>query len=119
MVLPTNSDAKLPLHAASTQHTGVAARRQQPLRRRLLRFVLAAVVSAAFVQYFRLFAHLLQTNDREDVTVPLRAQEYLDKCRLLSVKPGPPPDFHARTHSDRFVPGTPPTIITVSQGCRL
>ncbi|KAJ8494882.1 hypothetical protein ONZ51_g2001 [Trametes cubensis] len=112
MVLPTNSDAKLPLHAASTQHTGVAARRQQPLRRRLLRFVLAAVVSAAFVQYFRLFAHLLQTNDREDVTVPLRAQEYLDKCRLLSVKPGPPPDFHARTRSDRFVPGTPPTIIT-------
>ncbi|KAH9898533.1 carbohydrate esterase family 9 protein [Cubamyces lactineus] len=112
MVLPMDSDPKLPLHAVSTQHASVVTRRQQPLRRRLLRFVLGAVVTAAFVQYFRLFAHLLHTNNREDVTVPLRAQEYLDKCRLLSVKPGPPPDFHARTHSDRFVPGTQPTVIT-------
>ncbi|KAM5537547.1 hypothetical protein V8D89_008760 [Ganoderma adspersum] len=35
----------------------------------------------------------------------------LDKCSLLDTKPGPPPDFHARTQNDRFVAGTKPTLI--------
>ena len=38
----------------------------------------------------------------------------LEKCRLLDVQPGHPPDFHSRTQSDRFVEGTKPTLITVS-----
>ncbi|OSD06097.1 carbohydrate esterase family 9 protein [Trametes coccinea BRFM310] len=83
----------------------------QPPRRRLLRFVLAAVLSVALVQYLRFYVHLSHEYDG-GAKVPLRAQEYLDKCHLLTVKPGPPPDFHTRTHSDRFVPGTPPTLIT-------
>ncbi|OBZ68120.1 hypothetical protein A0H81_11871 [Grifola frondosa] len=43
--------------------------------------------------------------------VPLHAAEVLDKCRLLDVKAGPPPDFNQRTQSDRFIPGTLPTLI--------
>ncbi|KAI0639278.1 carbohydrate esterase family 9 protein [Trametes polyzona] len=84
----------------------------RPLRRRLLRFVVAAVLSVSVAQYLGLVAHLAGAGNNDTVTVPLRAQEYLDKCQLLSVKPGPPADFHTRTHSDRFVPGTPPTLIT-------
>lgn len=38
--------------------------------------------------------------------VPLHAAEIQARCRALSVKPGPPPGFHDRTASDRFVGGT-------------
>lgn len=33
------------------------------------------------------------------------------RCKTLSQKPGPPSDFHDRTQSDRFVPGTKPTLL--------
>ncbi|TFK91320.1 composite domain of metallo-dependent hydrolase [Polyporus arcularius HHB13444] len=45
------------------------------------------------------------------VNVPLHAEDILDKCRLLEVPPGPPPDFYARERSDRFVTGTRPTLV--------
>ncbi|KAG5220251.1 Carbohydrate esterase family protein [Salix suchowensis] len=42
---------------------------------------------------------------------PLRAKEILDQCRSLELEPGPPPDFHLRKASDRFVPNTKPVLI--------
>ncbi|KAJ7454753.1 carbohydrate esterase family 9 protein [Mycena latifolia] len=33
------------------------------------------------------------------------------KCRALQLQAGPPEDFHERTESDRFVPGTRPHLI--------
>ncbi|KAI0746214.1 carbohydrate esterase family 9 protein [Daedaleopsis nitida] len=45
------------------------------------------------------------------VNAPLHAPEILDKCQLLQVPPGPPPDFYTRRLSDRFVGGTKPTLI--------
>ncbi|KAG5639405.1 hypothetical protein H0H81_002937 [Sphagnurus paluster] len=45
------------------------------------------------------------------VQVPINAAEIQHKCKLLDAKPGPPDDFHLRTVSDRFQPGTPPTLI--------
>ncbi|KAI0778058.1 carbohydrate esterase family 9 protein [Trametes elegans] len=108
-------EAKLPIYTVDSA-CGPSAQavpaRQPPARRCLLRFVLAAVLSVAVVQYVRLSAHLLITGQDDASHVPLRAQEYLDKCQLLNVKPGPPPDFHTRTHSDRYVPGTEATLIT-------
>jgi hypothetical protein len=38
--------------------------------------------------------------------VPLHAGEVQARCRSLNTKPGPPPGFHDRTASDRFVEGT-------------
>ncbi|ESK97124.1 carbohydrate esterase family 9 protein [Moniliophthora roreri MCA 2997] len=35
----------------------------------------------------------------------------LQKCNSLKQKAGPPSDFHRRKQSDRFVPGTRPTLI--------
>ncbi|PBK99152.1 carbohydrate esterase family 9 protein [Armillaria gallica] len=43
--------------------------------------------------------------------IPLHAAETLQKCKLLDVPPGPPPGFHSRTDSDRFVPGTKATLL--------
>ncbi|KAL1742134.1 hypothetical protein HDZ31DRAFT_66247 [Schizophyllum fasciatum] len=40
-----------------------------------------------------------------------RAQATLARCRALHAKPGPPPGFHERAVSDRFVQGTRPVLI--------
>ncbi|PPQ63486.1 hypothetical protein CVT24_005143 [Panaeolus cyanescens] len=48
---------------------------------------------------------------REESTVPINAKEIIHKCQALDVLPGPPADFHLRKTSDRFEPGTPPTLI--------
>ncbi|KAF9061078.1 hypothetical protein BDP27DRAFT_1338711 [Rhodocollybia butyracea] len=45
------------------------------------------------------------------VKVPINSQQILQKCRNLNTIPSPPLDFYARTESDRFVPGTKPTLI--------
>ncbi|KAI0777456.1 carbohydrate esterase family 9 protein [Trametes elegans] len=77
---------------------------------RALRVFVAAALSLAVVQYVRVYTDLASSFPWS-VEVPLRAQEYLDKCQLLGVKPGPPEDFNTRTQSDRFVPGTKATLI--------
>ncbi|KIY71223.1 carbohydrate esterase family 9 protein [Cylindrobasidium torrendii FP15055 ss-10] len=43
--------------------------------------------------------------------VPAHAEETLARCEALHKPAGPPDNFHDRTQSDRFVPGTPPTLI--------
>uniref|UniRef100_A0A8H8CNE4 Amidohydrolase-related domain-containing protein n=1 Tax=Psilocybe cubensis TaxID=181762 RepID=A0A8H8CNE4_PSICU len=43
--------------------------------------------------------------------VPLNAAQIIQQCQALYVLPGPPSDFHERTQSDRYVVGTPPTLI--------
>jgi hypothetical protein len=43
--------------------------------------------------------------------VPIHADQTLAHCRALDFVPGPPPDFHGRSSSDRHVPGTPATLI--------
>ena len=84
--------------------------KSRPLSRGL-RVVLAIALSLVAFQYFRLYFEVLGTE--QNVQVPLRAAEWLDKCQLLNVRPGPPEDFNSRTRSDRFVPGTQATLITV------
>lgn len=58
-------------------------------------------------------SYLWSSISTESINVPLNAAEILDKCRLLNVKPGPPPDFSLRKQSDRFVVGTRATLIKV------
>ena len=47
------------------------------------------------------------------LSTPPHVAVALERCRLLETKPGPPPHFHTRKKSDRFVEGTKPTLITV------
>jgi hypothetical protein len=42
--------------------------------------------------------------------VPFDAAEIIDRCNALKALPAPPRNFHQRSHSDRFVDGTPPTL---------
>ena len=77
-----------------------------------LRVILAVALSLAALQYFNLYTSLGSASG--SVQIPLHAPEILAKCALLNAKPGPPPDFNTRTHSDRYVPGTKPTLITVN-----
>ncbi|KAF8135494.1 composite domain of metallo-dependent hydrolase [Boletus edulis] len=48
---------------------------------------------------------------KESVRLPFHAEETLQNCGMLHVKPGPPPDFVRRTQSDRFVDGTSATLL--------
>lgn len=48
---------------------------------------------------------------KDPVRLPLHAEETLQKCSMLHVQPGPPPDFARRTQSDRFVDGTRATLL--------
>ncbi|KAF9474768.1 carbohydrate esterase family 9 protein [Pholiota conissans] len=43
--------------------------------------------------------------------VPINAAHIVQQCRALHILPGPPKNFHQRSESDRFVSGTPPTLI--------
>ncbi|KAJ3809317.1 carbohydrate esterase family 9 protein [Lentinula aff. lateritia] len=43
--------------------------------------------------------------------VPINAPQIIQKCSTLNVLPGPPSDFSSRNESDRYVPGTNPTLI--------
>ncbi|CAE6507923.1 unnamed protein product [Rhizoctonia solani] len=43
--------------------------------------------------------------------LPPHALESLSKCKSLNLKPGPPKNFWSRTESERWEPGTPPTLI--------
>ena len=48
---------------------------------------------------------------RRIVHVPQHAQELKAKCERLHLKPGPSADFHERTVSDRFEPGTKAVLV--------
>lgn len=43
--------------------------------------------------------------------LPPHALTALSKCKSLNLKPGPPESFWGRTESERWEPGTPPTLI--------
>lgn len=92
---------------------GRTARRPPVSRSRGFRALLSVALLLATYQAFFLFTYhpLVQHDSAEKL--PLHAEDILDKCRLLDVPPGPPLDFHARRRSDRFVPGTKPTLIQV------
>lgn len=85
--------------------------RHRPKLSRGLRVVLGFVLSLATLQCLGLSTNVWRAEER--IQVPLRAAEWLDKCQLLDVPSGPAPHFHSRKVSDRFVPGTKPTLITV------
>lgn len=49
--------------------------------------------------------------EHQAVRVPINAEETLARCRDLSRTPGPSPSFYSRAASDRYVPGTKPTLL--------
>ncbi|KAH9948084.1 hypothetical protein B0H21DRAFT_848524 [Amylocystis lapponica] len=73
------------------------------------RTVVVLAVAALGALIFQ--ASLLSFSVNPRARVPLHAQEVLDKCRALTLKPGPPSTFNNRSGSDRFQAGTRPVYI--------
>ena len=98
------------------------ARTQHVSRHSRARVLLSALFVLAAVQCARVASTVGIGSSHTTVNVPLHAEEALSKCRLLEVPPGPSPSFHSRLQSDRFVPGTKATLITVGRqnaaGCK-
>lgn len=88
----------------------VSTQRPHPRSQRVWRLLIAVISLAVLQSTTNLFYAQRSTRT---VEVPANAQEILDKCALLDVKPGPPPDFNLRKQSDRFVAGTRSTLIKV------
>ena len=91
------------------------ARTQHVSRHSRARVLLSALFVLAAVQCARVASTVGIGFSHATVNVPLHAEEALSKCRLLEVPPGPSPSFHTRSQSDRFVPGTKATLITVGR----
>ncbi|CAA7259139.1 unnamed protein product [Cyclocybe aegerita] len=60
---------------------------------------------------FTSFNAILDWQQQHTDRIPINASQILQKCQALHIPPGPPANFHGRTESDRFVPGTPSTLI--------
>ncbi|PPQ65659.1 hypothetical protein CVT26_000291 [Gymnopilus dilepis] len=73
--------------------------------RSLLAAVALVVITASS------FSVTLDWNRRGTVQVPINAAEIVSKCQALHILPAPPSNFHERTQSDRYAPGTPPTLL--------
>ncbi|PPQ79032.1 hypothetical protein CVT25_002341 [Psilocybe cyanescens] len=75
----------------------------------LLRVLLASllVVVATISSFGITLDWRAQVSDK----VPINAAQIVQKCQSLHDLPGPPDGFHQREHSDRYVSGTPPTLV--------
>lgn len=96
---------------------GAPVQPNRPRRKRSTRLLVSVVALAVFASIsLSLNFGILRTfvgssRDAGFNRVPFHAREILDKCAAFKVPAGPPKDFHSRTVSDRFTPGTPSTII--------
>ncbi|KAG9316540.1 composite domain of metallo-dependent hydrolase [Chiua virens] len=99
---------KLPSYYPSNRsHLGSVER--PPARRKKLSRVFIFCGAAAAVWLWSASHHTF--GPKHSVKLPLHAAETLQKCGMLHVLPGPPPDFAQRTQSDRYVPGTRATLL--------
>jgi hypothetical protein len=85
-------------------------KRTWAMQGRAARLVLMGLVvwmGAYSVRVYTRFNNL----ESAQVRVPPNAKQILDVCAALNIPAGPPPGFDERKASDRFEPGTPPTLI--------
>ncbi|OBZ68134.1 hypothetical protein A0H81_11870 [Grifola frondosa] len=94
-------DTLLPTHHKQLRRPRINVRRVILLHT----FLWLAFMIYRFALRSNLYDHYLATN------LPPHAAPTLSRCRSLHLPPGPSPDFHRRKQSDRFVPGTKPTLL--------
>lgn len=84
-----------------------------PLRRAPTRATVVRALAATILFSLAAITSLGITTQRTaaHTPVPINAAQIVQQCRALDVLPSPPTDFHMRGESDRYVPGTPPTLI--------
>ncbi|KIJ40898.1 hypothetical protein M422DRAFT_75681 [Sphaerobolus stellatus SS14] len=94
----------LPLGNDNADHRKLRRKSGKLARLGLFSVVLCSISLVLYVQS-------LSSINTAHSRVPYKADEILARCAELNRKPGPPRDFHTRTHSDRFVPGTNPVLL--------
>ncbi|TFY76655.1 hypothetical protein EWM64_g7357 [Hericium alpestre] len=93
-------------------------RQRQSRRRKLLLLCFAALALVLLTNFFNLPASDEHVRAQR---VPIHAQRILAQCAMLKMAPGPPAGFRERKESDRYEPGTKPTLIrnaTIWTGAR-
>lgn len=93
---------KLPFHSGELP---ARPRRSNPV----FKFLALFVITGFSFAIYRISGE--QYGAHRTVKLPINSADIVQKCRNLNVKPGPPTDFHLRSESDRFVNGTPPTLL--------
>ncbi|KAK2463226.1 hypothetical protein APHAL10511_004881 [Amanita phalloides] len=85
------------------------------VRRAASKFHIFAVFCIACSLTYTLQSFLTLTRREDSLArsshVPSNAQDTLLRCRKLSETPGPPEDFHLRSASDRYEPGTSAVLL--------
>ena len=88
-----------------------AVRRRGTALRRPLLLALCGAVAALSLFACNLYLTTLAHDARRAHRVPAHAARVLRQCAAHRATPGPPPGFATREQSDRFEPGTRPTLI--------
>lgn len=80
---------------------------QQGLNEKLLR------VSICLVLFLPGLYFLITSirSPRFKISSPPLVSFAISRCQQLQLKPGPPPEFYERSQSDRYTPGTKPTLL--------
>lgn len=89
----------LPMNAASTA----------PPRKFRTKVALILALLAGLQLYF--VGGSFRTLFRHTGQLSFHAEQSLERCASLKISAGPPARFHDRTVSERFVPGTKPTLL--------
>ena len=79
-------------------------------QRRKSSWLLRVLLVLSVFVLFRVHFTYLGTGQQE-IRIPANAEEILNRCQNIGLKPSPPPDFNDRVVSDRFDVGTKPTLI--------
>ncbi|PFH51541.1 hypothetical protein AMATHDRAFT_2992 [Amanita thiersii Skay4041] len=99
---------KLPIYQSEPQATQRHTR--NPWRK--LRLLTTCALACSITYSVRTFSVLNSSEElSESSHLPLNAHDTLHKCNRLKVLPTPPKDFHLRTVSDRYEPGTPTVLL--------
>ncbi|KAJ2918066.1 hypothetical protein MD484_g2411, partial [Candolleomyces efflorescens] len=97
---------KLPSH-----YTAQYRQQAPPKRPKAFKALLAAILLAIGPLAY-LTAVTIDFGTRPPAqTLPMNAAAIVNRCRALHLLPGPPSNFHERTASDRFEPGTKPVLV--------
>lgn len=99
---PSSSLDTLPLHTLPIRSKTLSYGR----RIQLIIVILAVCQGLAILNFH------LRSVGGEYTRQPLNAQEIIGRCKAMDMKPGPSLNFGTRTASDRFTPGTLPTLIS-------
>jgi hypothetical protein len=109
--LPTTTMSGKWSHPETSLAQVEGAQRRRPCAMVVALCALAATLTAVACNGYIPAEHSSENTLHRVHGVPHNAQVILSQCAALNARPGPPANFLAREVSDRFEPGTRPTLI--------